>query len=228
MNLFSYVLYYGILVWTYGILTCTWNMKKPPKKIVSNYLNGASLTLTSLQILPVTVLSLERVLCPIKQGCFVQTSPTRFVASKLVKFGLVSRELPGEVTINQSNRFSLCTVRCDWWEGFRELFVFIVCRLSVSFQSSSGHRMWMYGVNWNWNDNNGGRIACRSSLVRCWCELECSFFRNKLGMFYKGNNNTWSKIEANCSNLLTRIKLLLLQDWRQHMASFGEHGAITR
>ena len=178
--------------------------------------------LTSLKILPVTVLSLESVLCPIKQRCFDQTR-ARFVAIKLV-----SRELPGELTINQSNRFSLCAVPCDWREEFRQLCVFIVYRLSASLQSSSGHRMWMSGVNWNYNDNNGGRIGCRSSLVRCWCELECSFFRNKLGMFYKGNNNMWFKIEANCSNLLTRIELLLLQDWRQHMASFGEHGAVTR
>ena len=102
----------------------------------------------------------------------------------------------------------------------------IVYRLSAPFQSSSGHRMWMSGVNWNYNDNNGGRIGCRSSLVRCWCELECSFFRNKLGMFYKGNNNMWFKIEANCSNLLTRIELL--QNWRQDMGSFGEHVAVTR
>lgn len=63
--------------------------------------------LTSLQILPVTVLSLEIVLCPIKQGCFDQTR-ARFVASKLV-----SREIPGELTINQSNRFSLYAVPCD-------------------------------------------------------------------------------------------------------------------
>ena len=33
--------------------------------------------LTSLQILPVTVLTLESVLCPIKQGCFVQTLRAR-------------------------------------------------------------------------------------------------------------------------------------------------------
>ena len=37
--------------------------------------------LTSLKILPVTVLSLESVFCPIKQGCFVQTSRARFLDS---------------------------------------------------------------------------------------------------------------------------------------------------
>ena len=63
--------------------------------------------LTSLKTLPVTVLSLESVLCPIKQGCFDQTR-ARCVAIKVV-----SRELPGELTINQSNRFSLCAVPCD-------------------------------------------------------------------------------------------------------------------
>ena len=142
-----------ILVRIYGILTCTWNVKKPPKKIVSNYLNGAFLMLTPLQILPVTVLTLESVLCPIKQGCFVQTSRARFLqAQKQSAVRQCFIFFPGKGTINQSNRFSLCVVRCDWWEGFRDLFLFIVCRLSASFQSSSsssGHRMWMSGVNWN-------------------------------------------------------------------------------
>ena len=200
-----------------GISTCTWNLKKPPKKI--SYLNSAFSMLTSLQILPVTVLSLESVLCPIKQGCFDQTR-ARFKISK----PWTSRR-----TDDQPIK-SLLSVRCALWLMGRISWVvcFIVCRLSASFQSSSGHRMWMSGVNWNYYDNNGGRIGCCSSMVRCWCELECSFFRNKLGMFYKGNNNMWFKIEANCSNLLTRIELLLLQNWRQDMASFGEHGAVTR
>ena len=187
------------------------------EETAKNYLNGAFLMLTSLQILPVTVLTLESVLCPIKQGCFVQTLRARSLQAQK-KWAVAQYRyvifFPGK---------ALCAVI----DG-KDLFDFIVCRLSVSFQSSSRHRVWMSGVNWNYNDNNGGRIGCRSSMVRCWCELECSFFRNKLRMFYKGNNNMWSKIEANCSNLLTRIELLLLQDWRQHMASFGEHGAITR
>ena len=60
--------------------------------------------LTSLKILPVTVISLERFLCPIKQGLGFD----EMHVSKSV-----SRELPGELTINQSNRFSLCAVHCD-------------------------------------------------------------------------------------------------------------------
>ena len=169
--------------------------------------------LTSLKILPVTVLSLESVLCPIKQGCFDQTR-ARFANQWAVNFPANWR------STNQIA--SLCAL-CALIDG--KDFVY---RLSASFQSSPGHRMWMSGVNWNYNDNNGGRNGCSSSLVRCWCELECSFFRNKLGMFYKGNNDMWFKIEANCSNLLTRIELLLLQNWRQDMASFGEHVAVTR
>ena len=47
------------------------------EETAKNYLNGAFLMLTSLQILPVTVLTLESVLCPIKQRCFVQTLRAR-------------------------------------------------------------------------------------------------------------------------------------------------------
>ena len=52
-------------------------MKKPAKKIVSNYLNDAFLMPTPAQILPVTVLSQESVFYPIPQGCFDQTPRKR-------------------------------------------------------------------------------------------------------------------------------------------------------
>ena len=59
------------------IRDCSQSMKKPPKKIVSNYLNGAFLMLTPAQILPVTVLSQESVFYPIRQCRFRSHVPVK-------------------------------------------------------------------------------------------------------------------------------------------------------
>ena len=99
-----------------GISTCTWNVKKPPKKIVSNYLNGAFLMLTSLQILPVTVLSLGSVFCPIiiKQGCFDQTSRARFQKFSLFQPNWAVNNGFFFPANNDQPMKSLLSGRCDW------------------------------------------------------------------------------------------------------------------
>ena len=86
------------------IRDCSQSMKKPPKKIVSNYLNDTFLMPTPANILPVTVLSQESVFYPIPQSCSDHWNQTLSI----------SFFLPGEPKINQSKltyHFSLVTWR---------------------------------------------------------------------------------------------------------------------
>ena len=164
--------------------------------------------LTPLQILPVTVLTLESVLCPIKQGCFVQTSRARFLqAQKQWAVRQCFIFFPGKGTINQSNRFSLCVVRCDWWEGFRDLFVFIVCPLSADCLPRSNLHHLHQATECEcpeWTGTKMITMADESPAVPVWCDvgvnLNAVSFVISLGCFTKGTITCGPK-----SKLIVRI-----------------------
>ena len=147
--------------------------------------------LTSLQILPVTVLSLESVLCPIKQGCFDQTR-ARFKISK----PWTSRRTDDQPI--KSLLSALCAVI--------DVKDFVSCLFSLSadcLPRSNLHQVTECECP-EWTGTTMIIMADESVAVPVWCDvgvnLNAVSFVISLGCFTKGTITCGSK-----SKLIVRI-----------------------